>query len=141
MPAPMTEMQRLFAVAYATNGGKRTEATIEAGYSAKSAKDIGRNTLALPHVQEMILEELTKLRARSGAVGLKALVEIAESSKVSPAARVSAARALCEHGGLLGTAKEMIETRGRAKESGEIIDYKKVLAQIGNARQDMAQAA
>ena len=59
MPAPMTEMQRQFAIAYATNGGNRTEATIEAGYSEKSAKDIGRNTLALPHVQELILQELS----------------------------------------------------------------------------------
>ena len=141
MPAPMTELQRRFAVEYATNGGDAQKAAIEAGYSEKSARDLGRRTLALPHVQEMILQELTRLRGRSGAVGVKALVEIAENSNVTPAARVSAARALMEHAGMLGTAKEIKETREGVRESGEIVDYKAVLEQIGNARQDKAQAA
>ncbi len=142
MPAPNTEMQQRFAVEYALNGGHAQQAAVSAGYSEKSAKDLSPRTLALPHVAEMVLQELTKLRCRSGAVGVKALVEIAENSQVTPAARVSAARALMEHAGMLGTAKELREAREVAQKSGEVIDYKAVLDVISsNARQDKALAA
>jgi phage terminase small subunit len=135
----MTELQHQFAIAFAMNGGNAREAAIEAGYSEKSAKDIGRRTLALPHVQEMILNELTKLRGRSGAVGVKALVEIAQSDKAPAAARVSAARALMEHAGMLGTAKEIKESREQADDRSNVVDYQEVLRRLaGGAKEGVA---
>jgi len=129
MPAAGTELQERFAVEYATNGGNATQAAISAGYSKKSASDLGRRTLALPHVQQRIQRELVNLRTRSGAVGLDAMVRIASDNTVPAAARVSAARALMEHAGLLGTAKDVNEVRDEAKrhEGRNVIDYSEVL--------------
>jgi hypothetical protein len=76
MPAPMTDQQARFAVEYATNGGDATRAAINAGYSARSAVDLGRRT-ALPHVLAAIHKELARPWVRSGAIGLKAIIEIA----------------------------------------------------------------
>jgi hypothetical protein len=53
------------------------------------------------------------------------MVQVATSDKAPAAARVSAARSLMEHAGLLGTAKEVVETRNNA--SAEVIDYIGVL--------------
>lgn len=131
MPAPMTEMQERFAVEYAMNGGDATAAAIAAGYSEKSACDIGRRTLTLPHVQATVLRELTKLRFRSGAIGLNAMIQVATNEKAPAAARVSAARSLMEHAGLVGTAKEMDDVRNSAEKSGKVIDYIAVLEALG----------
>lgn len=106
-----TDMQKRFAVEYASNGGNATQAAKEAGYSDKSAHEIGRQLLEKPHVHEMVLKELSRLRYRSGVAGLNALMQIAEDHKAPANARVSAARALCEHCGILGA--------GRSLESSE----------------------
>jgi phage terminase small subunit len=129
MPAPMTEMQERFAVEFAMNGGDATAAAIAAGYSEKSACDIGRRTLALPHIQVAVLRELTKLRFRSGAIGLNAMIQVATNEKAPAAARVSAARSLMEHAGMVGTAKEMEDARNSA--DGKVIDYMAVLDALG----------
>lgn len=97
-----TDMQKRFAVEYASNGGNVTKAAKDAGYSDKSAHEIGRQLLEKPHVHEMVLNELNRLRYRSGVAGLNALMQIADDRDAPANARVSAARALCEHGGLLG---------------------------------------
>ncbi len=129
MPAPMTEKQERFAAEYAMNGGDHVAAAEAAGYSAASAADIGRNTLALPHVECAILKTLMKLRSRSGAIGLNAMIRIATNEKAPAAARVSAARSLMEHAGLVGTAKELIEAR--ADVSSNVVDYLAVLEALG----------
>jgi hypothetical protein len=133
MPAPMTEMQERFAVEYALNGGDATQAAIVAGYSEKSACDLGRRTLALPNVQVAVLLELVKLRFRSGAIGLNAMIQVATSDKAPAAARVSAARSLMEHAGLLGTAKDGTDTRKEAeRQGGKVSDYAAVLDALAN---------
>jgi phage terminase small subunit len=132
MPAPMTEMQERFAVEYATNGGNATKAALAAGYSEKSASELGHRLTALPHVQHAILSELFRQRSRSGAVGLKAMIEIATSEKIPGAARVSAARALMEHAGLIGTAKDVKEERAKADKKN-VVDYNAVLASLGKS--------
>lgn len=100
-----TDMQKRFAVEYASNGGNATQAAKDAGYSAKSAHEIGRQLLEKPHVHEMVMKELNRLRYRSGVTGLNALMQIAQDGKAPANARVSAARALCEHSGLLGASR------------------------------------
>lgn len=102
MTSTNTDMQKRFAVEYASNGGNATQAAKSAGYSPKSAHEIGRQLLEKPHVHEMVLKELNRLRYRSGVTGLNALIQIAQDEKAPANARVSAARVLCEHSGLLG---------------------------------------
>jgi len=114
MPSKNTDMQKRFALEYASNGGNATQAAKDAGYSIKSAHEIGRQLLEKPHVHEMVLRELNRLRYRSGVRGLNALMQIAEDTKAPANARVSAARALCEHSGLLGA--------GRSLESFEAVE-------------------
>lgn len=107
MPSINTDMQKRFALEYASNGGNATQAAKSAGYSEKSAHEIGRQLLEKPHVHEMVLRELSRIRYRSGVVGLNALMQIAEDSKAPANARVSAARALCEHCGILGVGRSL----------------------------------
>lgn len=101
-----TEKQEKLALEYAHNGGNATAAAKAAGYSPATAHEIGRQNLAKPQVSEMIRVHLLGMKARSGALGLKVLAEISQDEKAPHSARVSAARALCEHAGLLGGGKE-----------------------------------
>jgi len=101
-----TDMQKRFAIEYASNGGNATKAAKDAGYSAKSAHEIGRQLLDKPHVHELVLKELNRLRYRSGVIGLNSLIQISEDKNATASARVSAARALCEHSGILGSARK-----------------------------------
>ena len=94
MPAAGTDLQETFALHFASNGGDATKAAISAGYSANSAGQIGWQQLQKPVVRELILKALSRLRGRSGAIGLSALVAIAEDPKAPAAARVAAARTL-----------------------------------------------
>ncbi len=135
MPAPMTEKQQAFALEYASNGGNATAAAKTAGYSEVSAHELGRQLLEKPHVREAIHGELMKLKYRSGVVGLSALVNIAQDEKSPPAARVSAARALVEHAGLLESAKgRKDDTPDSEEKSGKIIDYQSVLRGIADSQ-------
>ena len=106
MPATDTEMQRAFAAEYAANGGNGTKAAREAGYAEKYAHESARRLLQNPTVLEHIRKHFIRLQARSGAIGLHALASICEDTKSPAAARVSAARALCEHASLIGPGKE-----------------------------------
>lgn len=120
MPAPMTEMQKAFALEYATNGGNATQAAKSAGYSAKTASEQGRQLLQLPHVQEAIRKQLLRLRFDSGVIGLRALKEVAGDTKAPANARVAAARALMEHAGALGTARDVQDERDRANGEADL---------------------
>jgi hypothetical protein len=135
MPAPNTELQRRFAVAFANNGGNATRAAIEAGYSPNSADDLGRKTFQLPHVQAMIFAELARLRAKAGAVGLDTLIRIAQCEKASAPARVAAGRGLLEFAGL---AKEAGVVDDR---SANAPDYKSILDTFANMSKMGAAAA
>ncbi len=122
----LTDLQEQFAVAYATNGGNASHAAIEAGYSAENARTLGPRQMRNPEVIDRILDELHRQRARTGAVGLSVLIEVAQSKVAAPAARVSAARTLVEHAGLIGTARDADEVRKLAA-GGRVVDYLRVL--------------
>lgn len=132
MAAPRTDMQLRFAAAFATNGGDKTAAAIEAGYSEKSAKDIGRRTFELPHVQDMIMAALTRQRARAGAIGLNALAQIAACDKAPAAARVAASRGLMEFAGLVGSGRIAESDMGTRAPGESATDYKAVLDAFAN---------
>lgn len=134
MPTSCTDKQKLFALEYAMNGGNATAAAKTAGYSDKSAHEIGRQLLEISHVQEAVHKELMRQRFRSGAIGLEAMIRIATSENAPAAARVSAARSLMEHAGLLGTAKEVKEMREHAEtELSGTVDYKEILDRLSHA--------
>jgi hypothetical protein len=123
-------MQSRFAAAYVRNGGDATAAAIEAGYSERSAADLGRRAFETPYVQECILREMTLHRARAGAVGLSTLVKIAESEKASAPARVAAGRALLEFAGVAEAARG---GEGAPWRSGDAApDYKAILDTFAN---------
>lgn len=124
MSAPGTDLQIRFALAYVENGGNATAAAITAGYSEKSADDLGPRTLQLPHVQEMIFQELTKQRTRAGTIGLKVLIDVAQSDKAAAPARVAAGRALLDFAGLASGSPESDVARSR---SAPAPDYRAVL--------------
>jgi len=130
----LTDKQSAFALEFAMNGGNATAAAKNAGYSEKSAHEIGRQLLELPHVQDGIHRELMRQRFRAGAIGLDTMIRIATNEKAPAAARVSAARSLMETAGMLGTAKEVIEARAEADDNSKrFIDYTEILRQIGQA--------
>jgi hypothetical protein len=56
----LTDMQRAFAVAYATNGGRGTQAAIAAGYSRATARQIASALLNKEHVQAVVYRESFK---------------------------------------------------------------------------------
>ncbi len=128
MPAPMTEKQCAFVLEYARNGGNASAAARAAGYPEKSAHEQGRQQLEKPHIRDAIYKELMKLRHRSGAIGLAALVNIAQDDKNPAAARVAAARTLIDHAGLLIENDDV----GAENDSGSnVIDYNSVLEDLG----------
>ncbi|MER9743956.1 MULTISPECIES: terminase small subunit [unclassified Mesorhizobium] len=125
MSASGTELQIRFAIAYARNGGNAKAAAIEAGYSEKSADDLGRRALESPTVHEMILQEVTRQRARAGVVGLHALITVAESDRSPAPAKVAAGRALLEFAGLAGSSRDLDDEQRR--DGGPAPDYKAIL--------------
>jgi hypothetical protein len=132
MPATETQMQQDFATHYVANGGNGAKAARDAGYSEKSARVIAHKLVNNQTVQGLIQRELGKLRYRSGTVGLNALTSIAEDAKAPQAARVAAARALLEHAGLIGSAREP----GELPEApgGNVTSYEEWLERMGQTR-------
>jgi hypothetical protein len=104
MPAPMTELQERFAVEYVLNGGGATAAAIAAGYSEKSAGDLDRRTLALPHVQAAIEIELWRqLRGELAPLAFSFLrqVFVNEGDKFSERVRADVAKIVVDRAGFV----------------------------------------
>lgn len=143
MPATLTEQQSAFVLHYVIGGGNATAAAIAAGYSERTAREQGYQLLRKSHIREAVHRELMRQRTRSGAVGLAALIQIAEDAKAPAAARVAACRALMEHAGLIGTAREMAEARAAAEAEAEpgdlLLDPREVLAALANGRRGAVQ--
>lgn len=132
MSAPGTELQIRFAMAYARNGGNAKQAAIEAGYSEKSADDLGRRALESPIVHELILLELTRQRARAGVIGLNALIGVAGNEKAPAAAKVAAGRALLEFAGVAGSSKDLDDAKWRG-DGSPAPDYRSILDAFAQA--------
>lgn len=126
MPASGTEIQVKFTKAYAANGGNGTAAAIEAGYKPGAAAMAAYRNLRAPLVHEMIMLELTRQKARCGAIGLGALVSVAESETAPAAAKVAAGRALIEFAGLAKSDPTADAEYWRQRGEGQI-DYKQIL--------------
>lgn len=94
-------MQRLFAVELVANGGNITRAAIRAGYSPKSARQIGQHLLDKPYVQQEIRREQQRcLGGRLASKALSVLEGILDDSEAPPGARVDAAKTILDRAGL-----------------------------------------
>lgn len=139
MPAPMTDKQQAFVLEYARNGGNASAAARVAGYPEKSAHEQGRQQLEKPHIREAIHRELMKLRYRSGAIGLSALISIAQNEDGPAAARVAAARALIEHAGISLVKSDVACDEPRA--NVQVADYQSVLRGLAEYRRQRQEAS
>lgn len=75
------------------------------------------------------MRELTRQRARAGAIGLNALVQVAQSDKAPAAARVAAGRALIEFAGLADRDDESPRHHGSDEPAP---DYRAILDTFAN---------
>ncbi len=71
MPKPGTDLQQRFVVEYVANNGNATSAAKAAGYSAKTAGQIGFKLLGNPHIHDAIRAEQRRLF--NGDLATKAL--------------------------------------------------------------------
>lgn len=56
--AKLTPKQKAFADEYLTNGGNATQAAIKAGYSKKTARNIGAENITKPNISSYIASKL-----------------------------------------------------------------------------------
>lgn len=123
------EARETFAHEYAQNGGRAAEAAEAAGY----ARGYGATLLRRTDVQHAIHRHLLKGRCRSGAVGIDTLITIATNERQPAAARVSAARTLVEHAGLIGGPASLLEAQRAAADADEgggsnnVVNYREFL--------------
>ena len=96
---PLTEKQRLFAIAYVRTGGNRAQSAKEAGYEGVRADQSAYQALSSPAVQAAIRKEAENLLSANVGIGAKVMVDLAISSK-SDSVRLQAAQSLLDRGGL-----------------------------------------
>jgi phage terminase small subunit len=104
MADKLTAKQQAFCESYVANGFNATQAAITAGYSEKTAKDIGCENLAKPNIAEYIFEFKAKASEKALVTtedivrGL--LVEAkGEGEDTSTSSRVAAYKALSDYTG------------------------------------------
>lgn len=100
----LTDKQRRFVEEYCSNGFNATRAAISAGYSEKTAKDMGCENLAKPNIQEGIqafMSKATKKALITTEDIVKRLVEESEymGEGSSHSARIAALKTLTDYTG------------------------------------------
>jgi len=98
----LTEQQQIFVREYVSNGGRGAEAARAAGFSEVSSGRYAYQLLEKPHVAEAIRAE--QRRVLGGRVATKAisvLEGILDDAKAPYGARVDAAKAVLDRGGLV----------------------------------------
>jgi phage terminase small subunit len=100
----LTELQQKLVLAYTTNPaciGKVKESAIAAGYSPKTAHEIGRQTLALPHVKAAVMRANYEQISGQAATKAVALLEtVVDDEKAPLRLRVDAAKTILDRAGL-----------------------------------------
>jgi hypothetical protein len=87
----LTDQQLAFALALAVNGGDYTQAAVDAGYSAVSARQIGWSLTTLPHVMEVVRREQSKRFARLSGLALDVAEALLRDPGCPPAVRARVA--------------------------------------------------
>lgn len=109
--AKMTFKQQAFCEAYVENGGNATKAALTAGYSTKTARQMGTETLAKPYVGEYI----AKFKEKASNKALVTVEDVVRGlmheaqglgEDTSTSARVAAYKALSDYTGGFDTNKQ-----------------------------------
>jgi phage terminase small subunit len=104
-PRDLTDLQAAFVAAYTSDDGCRgrvKESAIAAGYSPKTAREIGRQVLALPHIQAAIFE--ANKRQISGPLATKAVhvvYEILHDENAPKKLKLEAAKTVLDRAGFV----------------------------------------
>lgn len=133
MPKPGTELQQRFAVEYVTNGGNATSAAKAAGYSAKTAGQMGFKLLGNLHVQEAIRAE--QRRMLDGDMATKALgvlKSILENEEAPAGARVDAAKTILDRAGIV--AHKVVQEEEKVPLTQMSLDALRRSIAVGEAR-------
>jgi hypothetical protein len=102
----LTPQQSAFAHHYVTNGGNAAKAARAAGYSAKSAREIGHALIHKNHVVDAIRDEQKRLLSGELAtIALNTLKSVMLDKAAPTGARVDAAKAVLDRGGLPSTSR------------------------------------
>src|SRR5215217_7399339 len=104
----LNPQQEAFAVAFARNGGKATDAAREAGYSERTARQQADRLKRLPHVQQRIAQECSALMAEHVPQALAVQRQLMASSRSDMVKSLVAADVLDR---VLGKATTMIDQR------------------------------
>lgn len=97
----LTEKQQAFVMALVTRACTATQAAVDAGFSAVSARQQASNLLSLKHVQEGIrAAQFQLLNSNLANVALATLHEVMTDKTAPAGARVTAAVATLERSGL-----------------------------------------
>lgn len=100
--ADLTEQQAAFAVNVVTNGGNVSKAAREAGYSAKTATQIGSHLMRKPHVIAAIQEEQRRtISGRLCSMAVAVLEQIMGDKDAPAGARLDAAKTVLDRGGIV----------------------------------------
>ena len=134
------DMQHAFAVELVANGGNITQATISAGYSPKSARQIGQHLLDKPHVQQAIRREQQRsIGGRLASKALRVLEQILDDPQAPYGARVDAAKTILDRAGLAAVPARMIGEVGHGKPVDEMT-FEELHALIGNCDRMLLEA-
>jgi phage terminase small subunit len=93
--------QQAFAEAYVLGNGNATQAAIQAGYSAVSARQTASRLLHTPHVQNAIQRaQAVTLRGRLATKALGVLEKVLDDDNAPAGVRVDAAKTVLDRAGM-----------------------------------------
>ena len=112
----LTTKQELFVSAYCSNGFNATQAAIEAGYSADSAREIGSENLTKPDIAEAVDRYKLSIKKRHGITIESLLRELEEAREAALSAETpqssAAIAATMGKAKLTGLDKHIVEVSG-----------------------------
>lgn len=101
MPTAIIDQQQAFAEAYVLGRGNATQAAIDAGYSAISARQTASRLLHTPHVQNAIRRaQAHALKGRLASKALGVLERILDDESAPAGVRVDAAKTVLDRAGM-----------------------------------------
>ena len=135
----LTTKQELFVSAYCSNGFNATQAAIEAGYSADSAREIGSDNLTKPDIAEAVDRYKLSIKKRHGITIESLLRELEEAREAALSAETpqssAAIAATMGKAKLTGLDKHIVEVSGPEGSAIQIQelsrkDFKELLKRI-----------
>ena len=135
----LTAKQELFVSAYCSNGFNATQAAIEAGYSADSAREIGSENLTKPDIAEAVDRYKLSIKKRHGITIESLLRELEEAREAALSAETpqssAAIAATMGKAKLTGLDKHIVEVSGPEGSAIQIQelsrkDFKELLKRI-----------